>query len=424
MGNRVFVLDAEKKPLMPCCAARGRELLTKGKAAVYRTYPFTIILKHRVGGEVQPIAVKIDPGSKITGFALVADFPDGKEVIFAAEITHKGEAIKKALENRRNNRRNRRYRKTRHRKCRFDNRTRPEGWLPPSIKSRIDNVLTWVKKLIVRAPVVGISQELAKFDMQQMENPEIAGAEYQQGTLFGFEVKQYLLERCGHKCAYCGKKNIPLQIEHVIAIANGGTDRISNLTMACKPCNRRKGTRSIEVFLKDKPEVLARIKAQARARLTDAAAVNSTRRELFRQLEATGIPAKYGSGGRTKFNRTQQGYPKAHWIDAACIGVSGEVVRLDPVMPILNIKAMGRGRHQICRTDAFGFPWKWCARAKKVKGFQTGDHGRAQVPSGKYIGSHVGRITACAGGRFMIGSGFANHQHVRMVQRSDGYSYR
>jgi hypothetical protein len=62
--QRVFVLDASKQPLMPCHPARARKLLYKGKAAVYRRYPFTIILKERIGGDVQPIELKIDPGSK------------------------------------------------------------------------------------------------------------------------------------------------------------------------------------------------------------------------------------------------------------------------------------------------------------------------------------------------------------------------
>ena len=63
--------------------------------------PFTIILKHRIGGDTQPLAVKIDPGSKITGMVVVADFPRGKEVVFAAEIEHRGQKIKAALDTRR-----------------------------------------------------------------------------------------------------------------------------------------------------------------------------------------------------------------------------------------------------------------------------------------------------------------------------------
>lgn len=423
MSNRVFVLDAEKKPLMPCHPARARELLRKGKAAVYRRFPFTIILKDRTGGDVQPIAVKVDPGSKVTGIAVIAETDEAKKVVFAAEIEHRGTKIKAALESRQSIRRNRRNRKTRYRKPRFDNRTRPKGQLRPSIESRVANILTWVTKIRRFCPVTAISQELARFDLQQMENPEISGVEYQQGTLAGYEVREYLLEKWGRKCAYCGKIDAPLQIEHMRPRSRGGTDRISNLVLACEPCNQRKGNRSIDDFLKGKPGLLAKLKRQARAPLKDAAVINAARWSLWRRLTATGLPLECASGGRTKFNRTQQGYPKAHWIDAACVGISGEAVCLNVTGSFLAIKAMGRGKRQICGTDRFGFPKQWRSRSKKVRGFQTGDIVRAEIPSGKYAGSHVGRVVVRSTGYFQIGTVNFNVRHVQMLQQSDGYSY-
>lgn len=69
MKNRVLVLSNTRKPLMPCHPARARKLLSKGRAAVYRLAPFTIILHHRDDGDVQPIEFKVDPGSKTTGLA-------------------------------------------------------------------------------------------------------------------------------------------------------------------------------------------------------------------------------------------------------------------------------------------------------------------------------------------------------------------
>ena len=79
--QRVLVIDRNKKALMPCHPARAKELLKSGKAAVYRRFPFTIILKEREGGDTQPVALKIDLGSKTTGLALVADFKRGQCVI-------------------------------------------------------------------------------------------------------------------------------------------------------------------------------------------------------------------------------------------------------------------------------------------------------------------------------------------------------
>ena len=140
--QRVFVLDKNKKALAPCHPARARELLTKKKAAVFRRYPFTIILNERDGGDVQPIELKFDPGSKTTGIALVSQFQRGRMVIWAAELEHRGQRIKSLLDSRRMVRRNRRNRKTRHRQSRFLNRTKPQGWLAPSLMSRVHNCQT------------------------------------------------------------------------------------------------------------------------------------------------------------------------------------------------------------------------------------------------------------------------------------------
>ena len=122
--NRVFVLDSTKTPLMPCSSARARILLSAGKAAVFRTVPFTIILKNRIGGDTQPIGFKVDPGSKTTGIALVAIFKRGATLIWAANLLHRGNVIRARLASRRALRRGRRARKTRYRQPRFLNRTR------------------------------------------------------------------------------------------------------------------------------------------------------------------------------------------------------------------------------------------------------------------------------------------------------------
>jgi 5-methylcytosine-specific restriction endonuclease McrA len=420
---RVFVLDKDRKPLDPCHPARARKLLDKGRAAVFKRFPFTIILKDRKAEDsvVHELCIKVDPGSKVTGIAVVQK--ETGQVVFAAEIEHRGRAIKKAMDSRRTSRRSRRNRKTRYRKSRFLNRTKPKGWLPPSLKSRIANVLTWMNRLRRLCPVVAISQELVRFDLQQMENPEIAGVEYQQGTLAGYEVREYLLEKWERKCAYCGKENVPLQVEHILARTNGGTDRISNLALACGPCNQVKGNRPIEEFLADRAEVLARILRQARAPLKDAAAVNATRWGLWRRLTATGLPVECGSGGRTKFNRTKRGLPKTHWLDAACVGVSTpEVLKVDGVRPLL-IKAMGHGSRQMCRTDKYGFPIQHKLRASGFAGFKTGDIVRADIRVGKHQGKHSGRIAIRYRPCFRLGKIDVAPKYLTIIHRADGYDY-
>src|SRR6185369_7341209 len=139
--SKVFVLDTNKQPLDFCHPGQARRLLKAGLAAVYRLYPFVIILKRAVtDAKLQPYRLKLDPGSKKTGIAIVNE--QTAEVCFAAEIEHRGQQIKDSLESRRAVRRNRRSRKTRYRKPRFSNRSRKSGWLPPSLESRIANTLT------------------------------------------------------------------------------------------------------------------------------------------------------------------------------------------------------------------------------------------------------------------------------------------
>jgi 5-methylcytosine-specific restriction endonuclease McrA len=419
----VFVIDTEKRPLAPCHAARARRLLTEGKAAVWRRYPFTIILQRTVpDAQPVPMRVKLDPGSKVTGLALVDDATG--QVVWAAELTHRGQRVHDALLARRAIRHGRRQRQVRYRPARFDNRRRPSGWLPPSLESRISNVLTWVAHLRRYTPVAAISQELVRFDSQLLENPAITGVEYQQGELAGYEVREYLLEKWGRACAYCGAQNVPLQIEHIIPRGRGGSDRVSNLTLACEPCNQAKGTHTAAEF--GYPDV----QALARQPLKDAAVVNASRWALYQRLKVTGLPVEVGTGGRTKWNRTRCGLPKTHWIDAACVGASTpERINCAGVAPLL-ITAMGRECRQMCRMDRYGFPRTGAKGTRRVYGFQTGDIVCAVVPAPSVkVGIYIGRLAVRATGKCNIttSAGTVQGIHVRycrLLQQADGYMYR
>jgi 5-methylcytosine-specific restriction endonuclease McrA len=414
--SKVFVLDTQKRPLDPVHPGRARLLLKEGKAAIFRRYPFTIIRKATgSAAPPQPLRVKIDPGSKTTGLALVND--QTGEVVWAGEIAHRGGAIRHALLARRARRRSRRTRKTRHRAPRFLNRRRPEGWLPPSLESRVTNVVTWAERLRRAAPIGAISLEVVCFDTQALQNPQISGVAYQQGELLGYEVRAYLLEKWGRACAYCGARNVPLQVEHIVPRARGGSDRVSNLTLACAPCNERKGTQTAAEF------GFPLVQAQAKAPLTDAAAVNATRWALYRRLLAHGLPVETGTGGRTQWNRTRRGLPKTHWLDAACVGASTpQTLRVAGVRP-LEITALGHGSRQLCRTDRYGFPTRHCARAKRSFGMRTGDIVRAVQPRGTYTGTHVGRVTIRQRPSFRVNGHDFHPRLLTMLQRADGYDY-
>ncbi len=271
--------------------------------------------------------------------------------------------------------------------------------------------------------------ELVKFDTQLLENPEISGVEYQQGTLAGYEVREYLLEKWRRKCAYCGKENIPLQIEHMVPHAKLGSNRISNLCLACEKCNIAKGTKDIKDFLKKKPSLLKKIEAQALAPLKDAAAVNASRWQLFRQLEALGLPIECGSGGLTKYNRSRQELPKTHCFDAACVGKSTPLQIKTSGLAPLTITAYGHGSRQMCLMNKYGFPRTGPKEKHPQHGFKTGDIVKAIVPLHlKRAGTHVGRMSAKASGEFTIATPSGTvpdvgKHYCRKLQRADGYGY-
>ncbi|MFB2878515.1 RNA-guided endonuclease IscB [Floridanema aerugineum] len=421
MSNFVFVLNPNKQPLSPIHPGEARLLLTQGKAAVFRQYPFTIILKDEVKQDSEPVALKIDPGSQTTGIALVQN----NQVIWGAELTHRGQQIREKLLSRRQLRRGRRGRKTRYRQPRFLNRNRPKAWLGPSLQHRVDTTLAWVKRLIKYTPITSIAVELVKFDLQKHENPEISGAEYQRGELLGFEVKEYLLQKWGRDCVYCGAKNTPLEVEHIHPKSKGGTDRVSNLTLACHTCNQAKGNQDIRDFLKGKPNLVEKILKTAKAPLKDAAAVNSTRWKLFNSLKELGLPVTTGSGGLTKFNRIRLGVPKTHWQDASCVG-QVDSLTFKTSKPLL-IKAMGHGIRQRCRPDKFGFPKGHAPKQKFFQGFQTGDLVFADISLGKFAGKYVGRIAIRFRPSFILqlpDKKFDVHpKYLKHIHRNDGYNY-
>jgi 5-methylcytosine-specific restriction endonuclease McrA len=425
----VFVLDRTKHPLMPCTEKRARLLLTRGRARVHKLVPFTIRLVDRSIDDsvLQPVTIKLDPGSKTTGIAIVRTTANTNDqaVLVLAELRHRGAQISKALTARRTFRRRRRG-TLRYRPARFSNRRRPKGWLTPSLQHRVDTVTSWVSRLSRLAPITAIATELVRFDMQLLENPDIAGVGYQQGTLAGYELREYLLEKWQRRCAYCTATGVPLQIEHIVPRSRGGSNRESNLTLACEPCNKAKGSNPVEDFLRNRPKVLDRISAAMRQPLKDAAAVNATRWALFGALKTTGLPVRTGSGGRTKWNRSRLGIPKTHALDAACVGDTDALSNWQ--VPSLAIKATGRGAYKRTRLDAHGFPRGYLLRAKRVNGFQTGDLVRAVVPSGKKAGTWVGRVAVRATGSFNIQLAGTVIQGVRLsnchlLQRADGYGY-
>src|SRR5260221_2681424 len=342
----VFVVDQHHQPLMPCSEKRARLLLARRRAVVHRRVPFVIRLKDREleQSQVQPVALKLDPGSQTTGMALarVQETPEGEvhHALHLAELAHRAEEIRQRLRKRAVYRRRRRPANLRYRATRFLNRRRPPGGLAPSVRSRIGNVLTWATRYQRWAPLVRLDVERVKFDTQWLQDPEITGVQYQRGELAGWEVRLYVLEKFGRQCAYCGRTQTAFELDHIWPRSRGGSDRVSNLALSCHECNTTKGSQTASEF--GHPQVEAR----ARQPLKDAAAMNASRYALCEALGRLGLPMGTWSGGRTRWNRDRFGVGKTHAHDMLSVGDLAGVGRGDALT--LRTEATAREHH--CRT--------------------------------------------------------------------------
>ena len=296
-----FVVNSDNTPLMPCSAAKARHLLKNKKAKVITVIPFTIKLLWECERGVQPVTLGIDPGYKTIGISAITDT---KELI-RCEVELRQDISKKITEKRmyRRGRRNKLW----YRAPRFNNRGK--AWkLPPSIEHRLVSHVVLVNKIKAILPITRTVLEIAAFDMAKMVNPEISGVEYQQGELMGYQVREYLLRKWGRECAYCGKKKVPLQVEHITAKAKGGSNRVSNLTLACDACNKKKGTKSAKAF--GFPE----IQKKALLPLKSATAMNIVVSRLLPILECE---TTYGY--ITKYSRIENNLDKSHSNDGFAI---------------------------------------------------------------------------------------------------------
>jgi 5-methylcytosine-specific restriction endonuclease McrA len=407
----VFVLDRHHQPLMPCTPARARILLKRGRAVVHRHTPFAIRLKDRTAAisDVSGVEIGIDPGSRTTGIAafrtVTTPAGEARYGLFSLELNHRGGQIRDRLTTRASLRRARRARKLRYRSPRFHNRSRREGWLPPSLQHRVDTTASWVDRLTRWAPVRAVHVERVTFDTHAMTaGRPLSGAEYQCGTLHGMEVREYLLTKWRRTCAYCGATDVPLNIDHIHPRSQGGSDRITNLTLACVPCNQAKSNQPVEDFLKSKPALLARILAQAKTPLRSAAAMNATRNALVRTLGCIHPDIRSSSGGRTKWNR-QLTHPRAIlWtpcasgplIPSAAIPRPSSLSPRPAVVPTLALSRTGTDFHGSSAPAPSGTsatpPATWFGQTFSMA--RSGEFTSAASPSEHPDASTSGRTTA------------------------------
>jgi 5-methylcytosine-specific restriction endonuclease McrA len=354
----VFVLSKEGKPVMPTTPRRARLWLRAKQAHVVRKEPFTVQLCFETTTYTQPITVGVDTGSKTVGIAAITN----GAVVFQAEV-HLRDDISEKMTQRRQYRRKRRARKTRYREKRSANRRQPQGWLPPSLRSKAQATVKAAHFIASFLPVSRVNVEIGSFDTQKMQNVDIAGIEYQQGELQGYFLREYVLNKWQRKCAYCGVKAVPLEMEHIVPKSRGGSRRASNLTLACHTCNQRKGQQTAEEF--GFPEV----QAKARVPLRDTAHVSSLKSRVVHDLQTifgkSRVSITYGY--ETKYKRIQVlNLCKSHANDAVAIaGEIGEAVK--PLEWLHHLRCLPRGQYQ--RFNGLASSHK-CWAPRKLRGFK------------------------------------------------------
>ena len=305
--------------------------------------------------EVEGVELNIDPGAGATGLAVTSETPDGRRAHALIELRHRGSRIRNRMDRRRSFRRNRRGR-LRNRQPRFDNRTRSEGWLAPSLVTRLANTETWIGRLAALYPIRLVRVETARFDTQIMQDAEVSGREYQQGELAGWQLRSYIFHRDGAKCAYCGiAKAERYELDHIVPRSRGGANRVSNLVVSCHDCNVEKGNLSAEEFLANRPARLAAIRRIRRAPLAGATQMNIIVPELLRRLEAMGLPTAEYDAYTTSWTRRRLEVPKTHVNDALCVGAPETQTYLPERKAV--VRSVGHGDRQMLRpSDRHGNP--------------------------------------------------------------------
>jgi len=327
---RTYIQNKDGEPLMPTerCGAV-RRWLRDNKAVVVNLCPFTIRLKFDTGKETQEIVVGLDTGAVNVGCAAVS----GKKALYASETKLRTD-IHKKMTRRAMYRRTRRVRKLRYRPARFNNRTKPNSWIPPSLRSKAESTIKVVRQLSEMLPVTKVRVEIAKFDTQKLQDPDIEGVEYQKGVTEGYDnVRAYVFERDKHTCKICKKRDGILQTHHIIERKGGGSDRPDNLVTVHKDCHKKFHLGEIKHKFK-KPKSYAQ-----------ATHVTVLKDFIIKELKKD-FEVEVTFGHITKRSRMRLNLPKTHWADAVAIANPKKIERITMMFKRVCIP---RGRYQLTK---------------------------------------------------------------------------
>ncbi len=301
----VYIINQHGQPLMPCRPRKARLLLQTGKAKIMRMVPFTLQLLYGSSGYRQEVLLGVDAGTRHIGVSATTQ----KQVLFEAEVKPRTD-IQELLATRRQFRRARRSRKTRYRPARFLNRKKPTGWLAPSVQQKIDAHLKTIKLVHQLLPISKTTIEVAQFDLQKLQHPEIEGKGYQEGPQQGFwNVREYVLWRDHHLCQWCqGKsKDTILNVHHIESRKTGG-DRPDNLITLCETCH--------DLIHRTQQEDSIAPKSRG---FRDATQMGMIRWRIYQQAKTLVPKVHLTYGYLTKQTRIEYKLEKSHIIDARCI---------------------------------------------------------------------------------------------------------
>lgn len=317
----VYVLNKNDKPLMPTQRhGKVRRLLRDSKAKVVRRCPFTIKLLYDTPNIIQELTIGVDTGSSVIGTAV---YSSNGNILYTAKTIIRND-IKEKMDQRRMYRRNRRNRKTRYRKPRFLNRCSSvkKNRFSPTMISKIHSHIKEIEFVKSILPVSKLVLETATFDPHLIKNPALANPYiarwgYQRGANYGFEnTKAMVLDRDGYKCHICKtkKKNVKLEVHHIVFRSNGGGDEADNLITLCHDCHKKLHDGKVKLNLKGKPK----------GQLNHATQMNSIRIRLLKYYPE----AIETFGYVTKANRCNLGIEKDHHIDACIIASGGNEFKI------------------------------------------------------------------------------------------------
>ena len=355
----VYVLNQNGQPLMPTeNHAKVRVLLKQGKVKVVNKCPFTIQLLYSSTNYTQKVTLGVDSGSKHIGISATTK----NKVLFESDVELRNDIVD-LISTRRELRRSRRNRKLRYRKPRFNNRKRSDGWLAPSVRQKVDSHITMIAKVHKILPISNVVVEVASFDIQKIQNPEISGTDYQQGEQLDFwNVREYVLFRDGYTCQCCkGKsKDKILNVHHIESRKTGG-NAPNNLITLCETCHTGYHKGIVKL-----PKTIHRGMS-----FKDATFMGIMRWALYEKLKTIYSDVKLTYGYITKNIRIENGLPKDHYIDARCISGNPNAISNGDVYYYKKVRCHNRQIHK--NTILKGGYRKRNQAAYEVKGFRLYD---------------------------------------------------